>query len=540
MDKRVRRSCLAIASILALTGCGTRDDVQEMPESTPPARTTSLHSERGGIGLLHASGEKSQMDTVVSVNTHRSLVVTDTAIVNNFSLREVMDQLAAQSGVAGLTGLALYRQLWDTQNARPGLNQGQHCNDQLSPGGQPIFNSYPYLCRPQEGAQATQDPFTNPGSANAYKAVGLFNRFDLAPADGANCGEYRIVFARRSGDTNFAQRNFMIFEAVLNNPHPEEGLDGCLPVAEFWHRLTNNADLASRTAQLRSFYFQGLPGGFRPVVHIDNYGADPATVAGQIRTNQFMQSNWLLREFKLQKACNNGVCTQLKAILSTDKVNPFGGLFNPASTHVRAEDFRFFFATQVESLARQDINLFNMDVQDQFNGGQSDAQGTENNYTFQFGNNASALRSLIQGELTRIGSPLTPNHIVARAKALSCAGCHDLSNSADLGGGMQWPNSLGFTHISEATENGPEGTRFRISPALLNVFLPHRKAVLEEYLSRPRPCHNVCNPGNPIATHCSPCAASVCEGDPFCCSGTWDVICVEQAQDVCGVTCNAL
>ncbi|NTX60722.1 hypothetical protein HUA74_08625 [Myxococcus sp. CA051A] len=537
MDKRVRRSCLAFASILALAGCSTQEDLLEAPEEVPPARTAPLHSERGGIGLLHESGDKSQMATV-TVNTFRSLIVTETAIVNNFSMREVFDQLAAQSGVAGLTGLAIYRQLWDTQNARPGLNQGQHCND-LTSSGQPVFNSFPYQCRTQEGSQANQDPFTNPASANAYKAVGLFNRFDLAPADGANCGEYRIIFARKSGETNILSRNFIIFEAVLPNPHPEEGLDGCLPVAEFWHRLTANADPASRTQQLRNFYFTGLP-GFRPVVHIDNYGADPATIAGQIRTNQFMQSNWLLREFKLQKTCASGTCTSLKAIISTDKVNPFGGLFNPNSTHARAADFRFFFATQVEALARNDINLFNMDVQDQFNGGQSDAQGGENNYTGQFGNNASALRTLIQGELDRIGSTLTPVNIVNRAKALSCAGCHDLSNSNGLGGGLTWPNSLGFTHISELTEAGPEGTRFRISPALENVFLPHRKAVFEEYLSRPRPCHNVCNPGNPIATHCSPCAASVCEGDPFCCTGSWDVICVDQAQDVCGLSCNAL
>ncbi|MCP3165376.1 hypothetical protein [Myxococcus qinghaiensis] len=540
MDKRVRRSCLAFASMLALAGCSTQEDLPEASQTPQPARTTPLHSERGGIGLLHESGDKSQM-AAVTVNTFRSLIVTETAILGNFTMREVFDQLATQSGVAGLTGLAIFRQLWDTQNQRPGLNQGQHCNDLTSngqPTGSPIFNSFPYLCRAQEGAQASQDPFTNPNASTGYKAVGLFNRFDLAPADGSNCGEYRIVFARKSGETNALTRNFIIFEAVLNNPHPEEGLDGCLPVAEFWQGLTANPDPVSRAQKLRTFYFQGLPGGFRPVVHIDNYGADPATVAGQIRTNQFLQSNWLLREFKLQKTCNAGTCTSLKAIISTDKVNPFGGLFNPTSTHARASDFRFFFATQVEALARNDINLFNMDVQDQFNGGQSDAQGGENNYTGQFGSGASALRTLIQNELDRIGSPLTPVNIVARAKALSCAGCHDLSNSNPLGGGLTWPNSLGFTHVSELTEAGPEGTRFRISPALENVFLPHRKAVFEAYLSRPRPCHHVCNPGNPIEAHCSPCAAAVCEGDPFCCLGSWDVICVDQAQDVCNVTCN--
>lgn len=537
MDKRVRRSCLAFASILALAGCSTQEDLLEAPETPQPARTTPLHSERAGIGLLHQSGDKSQM-TGVSVNTFRSLIVTETAILANFPMRDVFTQLAAQANGSGVTALSLFRQLWDTQNNSPGLNQGQHCNDQTV-GGQTLFNSFPYQCRGAEGAQATQDPFTNPNLATGYKAVGLFNRFDLAPADGANCGEYRIVFARKSGETNALSRNFIIFEGVLPNPHLDEGLDGCLPVAEFWSGLSNDPDANSRSAKLRTFYFQGLP-GFRPVVHIDNYGADPATIAGQIRTNQFMQSNWLLREFKLQKTCGvGGTCTSLKAIISTDKVNPFGGLFNPTSTHARATDFRFFFESQVEALARNDINLFNMDVQDQFNGGQSDAQGGENNYTGQFGTGTSALRSLIQGELTRIGSTLTPVNIVARAKALSCAGCHELSNSNPLGGGITWPNSLGFTHVSELTDaNGPEGIRFRISPALTDVFLPHRKAVFEEFLNRPRPCHHVCRPGNPIPTTCSPCAAAVCEGDPFCCTGSWDSICVDQARDICELACN--
>ena len=29
--------------------------------------------------------------------------------------------------------------------------------------------------------------------------VALFNRFDLAPEDGAHCGEYRIVYAMHDG-----------------------------------------------------------------------------------------------------------------------------------------------------------------------------------------------------------------------------------------------------------------------------------------------------------------------------------------------------
>jgi hypothetical protein len=42
---------------------------------------------------------------------------------------------------------------------------------------------------------------------------------------------------------------------------------------------------------------------------------------------------------------------------------------------------------------------------------------------------------------------------------------------------------LGFVHVNETTrENGPSGLRFPVSPALVNVFLPHRQAVLQAFV----------------------------------------------------------
>jgi hypothetical protein len=54
-----------------------------------------------------------------------------------------------------------------------------------------------------------------------------------------------------------------------------------------------------------------------------------------------------------------------------------------------------------------------------------------------------------------------------------------------LGGGLIWPSSMGFVHVTEAQrDTAPDGTqRFVISPALTNVFLPRRKAVLEAFLN---------------------------------------------------------
>ena len=58
--------------------------------------------------------------------------------------------------------------------------------------------------------------------------------------------------------------------------------------------------------------------------------------------------------------------------------------------------------------------------------------------------------------------------------------------------------SLGFVHILEtATEAAPQGgLRHRLSPALLDEFLPHREQVLEDFLSNTACLSLNCQPGD--------------------------------------------
>ena len=416
--------------------------------------------------------------TGTTVDPRLSLAVTDKAILANFSLRRTLEQLAAQSGPGGFTSVQLFRQLWDTQNPAPGqadlnaISPGAHCTDN---GG--TLNTYPYVCRTLEGGQAAANSST---TIDSYQAVGLYNRFDLAPADGADCGEYRIVYAKTNASSG---RNFLIFEAVLPNPRVDLGLEGCRPVAQFWADLTLDTSEASRSTKLQNFYYTGLP-GFAPVVHMNHFGNTSRGV-GQVRTNQFMGSPWMLREFKLKRVAT-ATGNTLKFSPVTVKTNPFGELFNPASPHPQAANFRNHFLTQVASLAVNNLNTFNYTVPDVFNSGQSDAQSTlvPDDYVARFGSGSSAFRSDIQEKLNNINSTLTPEHIVERAQALSCGGCHQRSNERVLGGGLTWPRSAGFVHSLESSD--PANTaRFDISPALKTVFLPHRKGVLENYLNTP-------------------------------------------------------
>jgi len=481
-----RVGLLGAVLLTVASGCGPTTEEQEPSQEAPiPVEEVAErpNPERRGIGSMPLPPPPTAPTAqTLGVDPRRSLVVTEQAIVSRFSFLDVMNQLVGTSGVP-TTPLSLFQQWWDTQRLGPGLGLGPNCN---SPGIANM-NNFLYTCPRAEGNQATVDPFINPTTnPNAYIAVGLFNRFDLASSSGADCGEYRVVFAKRSGITNPGDRNLVIFEAVLPNPNPAAGLEGCRPVANFWSGLSSDPDVNSRASKLRDFYFMGLP-GFMPVIHIDNLGNRQGST-GQVRTNQFMAlgtpTDWLLREFKIRRDCSTTPC-KVQFIPVTVKTNPGGPLFNPGSGHPQAFNFQnAVFPSQVPSLAVNDINRFSLSVPDNLNSGQSNSQHPmENHYVNQFGTGASAFRANIQNQLNAIPSTLTPDNMVARAQALSCAGCHQLSNGANLGGGIIWPNSLRFTHISEQVEPGPDGNRHRISPALNTTFLPHRKAVLETFLN---------------------------------------------------------
>jgi hypothetical protein len=443
----------------------------------------------------------------IKVDVRRSLVVTEQSILSRFPLQRVLTQLAAQSGVSGLTALQLFQQWWDTQNPAPGSYAGPHCDDTVDAYGVSTLNGYSYLCRAgAEGAQAACDPFAASSSC-AYLPIGLFNRFDQAPENGAHCGEYRIVYAKQSGIASTNDRNLVIFEAVLPNPHPQQGLKGCQQIVDTWAGLSDVSSSSARADALEEFYFDGQ-GSVGPVISIGNFG-DNALGAGQIRTNQFSNttSGWSLREFKLLRSCAGQACTALRFVPVSDKNNAYGPLFAPASPlSPAAAAFQAFFPGQVAGLAASSVTQLDIGISDTFNTGQSQASGPtalEMKYPEHFGTAPSALRTAIQSELSALGSSLTPDEIVVRAQALSCAGCHRLNNGAALGGGLSWPASLGFTHVTEReTEVVAGETRFRLSNALESFFLPARKEIIEDFLNnRPHPSKGPTHPLSGSRSH---------------------------------------
>lgn len=392
----------------------------------------------------------------------------------NFALESVLKQVIERAGVTQ-SPTELFQRIWDTQNESPGVFTEAfqpHCDDD----GQTI-NGFPVDCRPGEGAFAANKP-------SMFDPIALFNRFDLAPTDGSHCGEYRIVYATPGDDV------FMIFEGQLPNPNPACGLEACRPVAELWQSLPSLSPDAMEKS-LIDFYYKGIP-GFSPVIDAHHYGLDaeigtPGSSGGQIRTNQFRQAPWQLRELQLGLGCGPVVgpvgtkpACKLFGQPVTVKANPFGDLFDESSTLPQASAFQSDFVTGnvIEALAASTLMGITLTTNGQYDAGQSTAQPSGNDpddYVAELGSSGPFFDA-IDAKLDLMGSALAPEHIAARALTQSCAGCHALSNDQPLGPGLnplRWPSSIRFFHVQH------DGA---ISAALDTTFLPHREQVLETFL----------------------------------------------------------
>jgi hypothetical protein len=416
-------------------------------------------------------------DTAAAVSgtrADRSLAVTDPTILARFSFARTMNALRASATSTG-------KRLATTETNTAVFQRWMRSFDDGADGctrSSVDPQDYGVMCpRNAEAKLATVNPFAAPPTV-AFVPVGLFNRFDLMPSTGATCGEYRIVYAMQPGPgAPLFGRGFLIFEAVLPNPTPALGVDACLPVAEFWQSLTNDASAASRAAKLeRFFYTGGAVPGFAPVVRAAHYGLLNEGVAslrgrlGQIRTNMFVDfAEWHLREYKLRTTCPTATTCTLAFEHRPVKANPAEQLF--AGTHAQSANFRTAFTAQIRRLIAPDVNRIAMTTSDTFNTFESSAETGDVIYR-NFDN--AAMRTAIQTELTRLNSRLTVDNVLDRASTQTCGGCHQLSNGQALGGGLRWPASGFFVHIDEGGN---------LSPALAGTFLPARLRTLEAFIN---------------------------------------------------------
>jgi hypothetical protein len=510
----------------------------------------SRSPERGGIGLdlqrlqfdstFNKSGRPPRGGLLNKLDERLSIIVTDKASTSAITFTEVMERLAADMHV---DKLILFQRWWDTANEKIprgksdcAINRFCNCETDVL-AGLSRRNGFPYQCPRVEGKQSKLDPFKN--EADGYTAIAFVNRFDLADKQsGANCGEFRIVFARNSGFKDELDRNLIIFEALVPNPDPKTGVDkdgpfaklaGCRPIVEFWLNLSNpEMSTAARGKALHDFFLKGLPkdsiaeglpkDDIGRIVDASHYAGGPCS--GQIRTNQFMQGNWTLREFKTDGD---------SIVPATVKSNPGNDLFSSfASEDPRKREIEDYLVTED---ALNNIRGI---------GSQTDAAGERSVFTFAFGlttaelDHLNSFDSMAQkpdhgdivkafedcGGSTRCplgeritaeldtASPLNADIILNRIRTQTCAGCHHYSNNDKglevvcpdgwpdkfcSGEGPArrgiWPDTLGaeggFTHISE-NEPGESGVNKEVidlSKKMSEVNLDELRKIRSERIS---------------------------------------------------------
>jgi len=416
-----------------------------------------------------------------------SLINVDPFVLERFPLRRVLSQLALQAHTRRTSAVELYQRLWDSMDtASSGKFKGPHCD-----ANDDTLNGFPLECpRPEVTLVDTQPELFEP--------LALVNRFDLAPADGANCGEYRIVYGMKPFSEQ--NRNLIIMEGVLPNPNPSCGIEACRPVVEFWESLSaydpaSRAERHALASRLEYFYFLGVP-GFGPVVEPDHFGLGGGRGyggpnGGQIRTNMFvLGTTWQLREFHLARACDRFGC-ELYFDPAAVGDNPYPQMFDFNDQSSVAKDFREAFIPHVEGLLSDDVSAISLDMDPRFNAAQSTSTGFDDDYAVQMINGLQEgpndFTRAIRAELTRLGrTDVSPLDVAERASSQSCAGCHMVSPGVPLSGngssGPVWPDVRpgGFVHIDEDRN---------LSPALWCTFLPFRKSVLDAvYENRGEAC----------------------------------------------------
>ncbi len=419
-----------------------------------------------GIGVVEP--EPPCIPTEGATLPERLLMETNVDAVGSVSLPQVFEALVANGGHQG-SGAAVYRQIFDSY-ASADLGQvpdAVHCGDE-SIAGVPTLNGFRIDCNRVERLHVDD--------MEKFFPTAFVNRMDLAPANGAHCGQQRMIFANSS-----LGRTFMIIEAQIPNPAPELGIDGCRPLAQFWLNQNSIASPQLRGERLRQAFVTGdLPeladAGFGPFFTAENLTVG----SGQIRTNQFDDFPWTLREFKLAIDGN-----QLRAIPFPVAESPNGALWDEGSQLPQGEACRESFLSALGGVLTNDLSLMSFVVDQACKDAES-----RNDFSQDYASNMSLRFSArIQEELDALGSRLTPTDVANRARfAGSCIGCHNESQFSPLGDGIFAPPSEDFPQVLEfpvACSGGEQGDCFRTSSALREVFLPGRLAVMSNFLGFP-------------------------------------------------------
>lgn len=409
-----------------------------------------------------------------------ALIVTDPAALQGLRLETVLANLDWKPEGR----LLMMQRLFDTLNDEAGAvtDAPSHCD---SPGNPAVASGSPALCPRPEGSLAESEGFFTDGDPDQFIPVAAVNRFDLHTSQDSRCGEFRLIYAKASGKTDPDDRVFLIFEVSVPAPVNAFGDDACYPLLQAWKAVADAPDPAARGALLANLYLNGLP-ETGPILTKANLGEqgfggggyNGAVTRGRIRISLHAGASWEWHELRAHGNGFQGVDFLPLPVART----PSTILFEPAVWD-SSPSFREGFFSQLPGLAAHDPVDMGLSASSKDLAGAS-VRGPAGDYSLHGAENPGLLQAL-QTRIDGYGysgdcpadDPLTPDSVLRRVTAGTCAGCHAPAHffgpERKVGCGVTWPEPLDGVHIDE---NG------NLSPALTDVLLPRRARNLQKYL----------------------------------------------------------
>ena len=470
----------------------------------------------------------------------RSLFIHDVAALSGINLRLVMQALAQDPQqpmpIAPATdrlALALFKQWWGLARL-PALQDANGDENELGCENDRIFSGrYRYACSLSHVSLARHDDVFGDasGAGAALKPVAAVNRSDLADGEGS-CGEYRLILQQNEDYKGGAKDGYVDISVSLEAVVLEDPLrpGKCKAIERYWASFKTMSDEAVAQAVAR-FFLHGVTLTSAGEVWTEEDGNDAFLVnrvmnrdnlgerrhlSGQIRTNthsKILGSNtepklsWLLREFAFLKP-ENGI-TNEPDVFGRVVPKPLVGslapeLFSHKSSTADARDqlVKFLQERQGE-IWKPHITGFSLA------GIGANSQMPRDLRTFElsatrprYGHYGKILRfddrsESVEKSIKAIETTCNPSDQPApvyraptthRLMASSCSGCHQfLDGGSDLkavdgdSNPVKWRPSLGFRHVGPIAVNGV----YPISPYLMEIALPQRRAALSEEVLQP-------------------------------------------------------
>lgn len=434
----------------------------------------------GSGGALNTGGAGG--GATAALRPERSVIETNPDALASISFERVLERATGEDSAYVYEAYALsFAERSDDQGF-----PGPRCDDESpSSDGASSLNGFTVPC-PAEAANLYWQ-------LTAWKPLSITNRFDLAPAGGENCGEQHVGFfydTSGSGQPEFPLQAYLRFAAVIANPAPELGLEGCRPLIDFWASLGRSeydgpgdrasalelgflgTSLSSTVSEASPEIRALLDHGFQPLIspaHFGHVGRLQLLYLGD-------KGDWHFFEHALVSSKEGFV---LRRPLT--QTLPVAALLDD---HPKHEQCVSELLSSISGLLNEDANLLRLDIDPAC----FDASNSTLDTTLVDGLHSTPLGSDLQAQLDDHMNHYYPSlGLAGRDMALraefagTCSGCHNMPDSI-------WSNPSSVSHVSRnrmqaCAASGPDATRrcYARSPLLDTIFIPHWLGVLDDF-----------------------------------------------------------